>query len=83
MTKLNNEIRELAIDELDEISGGWCRPGPGYPIGTAASYGIAVGQFDLRISQRDLCYTDSLFRGRVDVAAARMAAISWTGAVRL
>jgi hypothetical protein len=46
MTDLNNEVRELNIDELDEVSGGllWCRPGPGYPIGTAASYAITVGQ---------------------------------------
>jgi hypothetical protein len=46
MTELNEQTRELNIDELDAVSGGllWCRPGDDAPIATAASYGIAVGQ---------------------------------------
>jgi hypothetical protein len=52
MTKLNNEIRELAIDELDEISGGMISDLAAY----ASKWGHRVGQGWYCINGIELSY---------------------------
>jgi hypothetical protein len=44
MTNFNNEVRELAIDEVDAVSGGWpMTRTPGYPIASAVATAYGIG----------------------------------------